>query len=197
MRYREALVEFEAARRAFPRPEFDYNVGMCLAKLDRPAEAATALERFIAARPDDADADAVRAQILELRAAAASRPDPSATAPPAVTTPVVTAPPPPRFLSTGRGRAGVGLSVVSVGLLGAGAGFGGAALTLRDEYRSGCGRGVCDAALYSRGHGFAVATDVLLSVGGAALVTAVIVLARRPHAHARASVAMPWTRVRF
>src|SRR5262245_61847982 len=66
-KYTDALRELQAAKAAFDRPEFDYNIGLCLAKLDRPGDAADALERFVSARPNDAEAPAIRARIAELR----------------------------------------------------------------------------------------------------------------------------------
>jgi tetratricopeptide (TPR) repeat protein len=67
-KYADALKELEAAKAALDRPEFDYNIGLCLAKLERNEEAATALERFVEARPDDPEAPAIRRRIAELRA---------------------------------------------------------------------------------------------------------------------------------
>jgi tetratricopeptide (TPR) repeat protein len=66
-KYADALRELEAAKAAFDRPEFDYNIGLCLAKLDRPGEAADALERFVKARPNDPEAPSIRTRIAELR----------------------------------------------------------------------------------------------------------------------------------
>jgi tetratricopeptide (TPR) repeat protein len=66
--YAKALEELQAAKAALDRPEFDYNIGLCLAKLDRNEEAATALERFVESRPDDPEAPAIRRRIAELRA---------------------------------------------------------------------------------------------------------------------------------
>src|SRR5438128_12647190 len=62
-RWAEAMAEFEAAKAAFDRPEFDYNIATCLQKLGRPAAAAEAFMRFLQARPADAEADRIRENI--------------------------------------------------------------------------------------------------------------------------------------
>jgi hypothetical protein len=66
-RYADALVELERGKQADPKPEFDYNIGLCLEKLGRAAEAADAYQRFLAARPQDREAQAVRAEVARLR----------------------------------------------------------------------------------------------------------------------------------
>ena len=93
--YSEALKELQAAKAALDRPEFDYNIGLCLAKLDRHEEAADALERFVRARPDDPEAPAIRRRIAELRTQSSepAPPPPREAAPPP---PREEVPPPPR-----------------------------------------------------------------------------------------------------
>jgi tetratricopeptide (TPR) repeat protein len=66
-RYEEALVEFKAGKAHSPRPEFDYNIGQCLERLNRPLEAAEAFEEFVRRRPDDRDASRLRERIARLR----------------------------------------------------------------------------------------------------------------------------------
>ena len=66
-RFADALVELERGKQADPRPEFDYNLGLCFEKLGRAAEAADAYERFLAARPQDREAQALRASVARLR----------------------------------------------------------------------------------------------------------------------------------
>src|SRR5258706_4227784 len=72
-RYGEALAEFEAGRALLASPSFDYNIGLCLERLDRPGAAAAAYERYLAARPGDPDAEAIWRQIRLLRAEAQAR----------------------------------------------------------------------------------------------------------------------------
>jgi tetratricopeptide (TPR) repeat protein len=137
----DALAELQAAKAALDRPEFDYNIGLCLAKLGRAREAAEALQRFVEARPDDPQTPSIRARISELRAqpeprapepefehpplpqVAAPSPAPS-TAPAPLTEPVppgVTAlpdknaPPPPRQGWSAFVRSGRGAATFALG----------------------------------------------------------------------------------
>jgi tetratricopeptide (TPR) repeat protein len=94
----------------------------------------------------------------------------------AVPTPsVAVAPPAPRFLSTTGGRATVALAALTgVSALTA-AVLGGVALSARNDYRSGCGRGLCDDALYDRAHQLAIGSDVLWGITAASAVAALTV----------------------
>jgi tetratricopeptide (TPR) repeat protein len=94
--YSESLKELQAAKAALDRPEFDYNIGLCLAKLDRPQEAAEALERFVNARPNDPEAPAIRRRIAELRTELPPPPAPQEAPPPPPPEPKEALPPPPR-----------------------------------------------------------------------------------------------------
>ena len=104
-RYADALVELERGKQADPKPEFDYNIGLCLQKLGRASEAADAYERFLAVRPQDREAEMLRAEIARLRASAAVVSVPSAVAAPtppaggAPAAPNVVAPPPATSLA--------------------------------------------------------------------------------------------------
>ncbi|HXU74734.1 MAG TPA: tetratricopeptide repeat protein [Polyangia bacterium] len=98
-RYADALVELQRGNQAEPKPEFDYNIGLCLEKLGRTAEAADAYERFLAARPHDREAAVLRADIERLRRSVAAAPAAAASAvaapvPSALPAPSVVAPPP-------------------------------------------------------------------------------------------------------
>jgi hypothetical protein len=113
-----------------------------------------------------------------------------AASPPAATPPPVAAPPSPvaaqsepraRFVQTRRGRVTLAVAAIGAAALIAAAGTGGEALAIRSRYDAGCASGICDGGLYSRGHGYAIATDVLLSVGVAAAVVATIVAVVRRH----------------
>jgi tetratricopeptide (TPR) repeat protein len=159
-RFADALAEFEAARQLVPRPQLDYNIGLCLDRLGRPAEAAAALRRYLGAVPDDADAAKIRTLIAELDRRAA----------PAVVAPA----PPPPFVATPRGRATVALAVFSGATLVTGVVLGSLVLARRD-----------DAALWDENHAMAIATDVLLPVGAVAAVTAIVLGATRPRAATR------------
>jgi len=69
-RYREALEELHAGRAVAPRPEFDFDIGLCDEALGRWGEAADAYDRFLAAvAPIDRPAD-LPARVATLRARA-------------------------------------------------------------------------------------------------------------------------------
>jgi tetratricopeptide (TPR) repeat protein len=113
-RYQEALTEFLAAREVSPRPELDYNIGLCQEHLDHPAEAAEAFRRFVEARPSDPESAEVRVHIANLDARLlASRP----------------ARPIRRGLALGLGLGGIGIALV-------GAATGSVVLARRDEASS-------------------------------------------------------------
>jgi tetratricopeptide (TPR) repeat protein len=187
-RYAEALQEFQAAKAALDEPAFDFNIGKCLARLGRPADAADALERYMRKKPNDPEAADVWRQIAELRAEAARSPAAGAGAAALVAPSSSVAAPPPdapsagthSFLSTPRGLATLVVGVAGGAMLIAGAATGGASLATRSRYDQGCDAGRCDGSLYDQGRAMAISSDVLLSVGAVAAVTAVVLWATRP-----------------
>ena len=100
-------------------------------------------------------------------------PEPAVVAPlkPAV---VVAAPPRPRFLATTRGKVTIALAAVGAVSLITAAALGGVALSTRNDYRSGCDRGACDDGKYDRARGLAIGTDVLIGVGAASAIGALV-----------------------
>jgi tetratricopeptide (TPR) repeat protein len=135
-RYREAIKEFETARRLKPLPAFDYNIGRCYDLSEQWKEAAEAYERYLAAAPHAPDAASLRTRIVILRKRVQSVPEekqpPTEAAPPP---PLAPPPEPPKveaqeakpkprplikrpwFWATLGGVAVVGLSVgLGVGL---------------------------------------------------------------------------------
>jgi tetratricopeptide (TPR) repeat protein len=80
--YEHALERFTAAQRVRPLPEMEYDIARCHDRMDHPALAIAAYERFLASQQGEEHAE-VRARIEVLRARVA--PSPSiiaATAPP-------------------------------------------------------------------------------------------------------------------
>jgi tetratricopeptide (TPR) repeat protein len=66
--YDTALHEFEAARKVRQFPAFDYNIARCLDRLERPAEAIAAYERYLAAiGGDHPDTREVRERVRVLK----------------------------------------------------------------------------------------------------------------------------------
>jgi tetratricopeptide (TPR) repeat protein len=203
-RYAEALAEFEAAKSTLKLAAFDYNIGLCLIRLDRPAEAADALERYLTATPSEADATTLWRTIAELRAEAVRRraaeppkpeaPLPLAEAPeePAVPQPV----PQPKAVepkpsvvmveaSERRallGRAGTGTGIATGVIAATAILTGSLSLWERGRYDSTCNAGACDRGIYSTGRNLAITTDVFIGVGVAAAVTTIVLFVVRPKA---------------
>jgi tetratricopeptide (TPR) repeat protein len=66
-RYEEAIVEFEAARRARPVAELEYNIARCLDRLERWEQAIARYERYLAAAAPGPEKESVSARVAELR----------------------------------------------------------------------------------------------------------------------------------
>ncbi len=215
-RYSDALRELEAAKAALARPEFDYNIGLCLAKLDRPEEAADALERFVTARPDDPEAPSIRTRILELRRQV-KPPPPEIDHPPLPPVATTPAPPPPpaaapgaepvppgvsalpdknaprpesgfaRFARSPQGIATFAVGGVTVVSLLTAAITGGVALSDKSTYNDSCNLGLCDHGEWQSAHSLGIATDVLIAVGVAGAVTTTVLALVRPRTRALAA----------
>jgi tetratricopeptide (TPR) repeat protein len=91
------------------------------------------------------------------------------------------------FVKTPAGQAAIAVGVIGAAALITAAALGGTVLSARDEYARGCDAGHCDNALYDSAHDRALATDVLIGIGAAAVVTSAILLAVRPGLRAQAS----------
>jgi tetratricopeptide (TPR) repeat protein len=113
---------------------------------------------------------------------------PAPTAPLAVTAPAVD-----RslhaFIKTPTGRASIAVGTLGAAALLSAAIVGGTVLSARADYAQGCDAGHCDDALYDSAHTRAVATDVLLGIGAAAVITSVALLVVRPGLRAHAAAA--------
>jgi tetratricopeptide (TPR) repeat protein len=194
-RVAEALAEFEDGKKSFALPEFDYNIGLCLAKLDRPDEAGDALQRYIDAKPDDPEAAGIWRMIAELRAEASRRHQSKLRAEEELRqreaqTPVVAPVPPPvpprddgaaerrRALQTKLGIASavVGGSMIVLSVL-----TGVDALSEKSNYDSSCTsfKG-CNDSRYQEAHRLANATDAMIVLGAALVVTSIALFASRP-----------------
>jgi tetratricopeptide (TPR) repeat protein len=119
-RYEDALAAFQEAATQYASPDFQYNIGLCYEKLDKPEEAIRAFETYLRTKSDASDRANVEDRIRRLRADAKR----AATQQPALPTPepvVEDQPPPSRPLII------AGASIVAVGAgmaLGGGIGFG-------------------------------------------------------------------------
>jgi tetratricopeptide (TPR) repeat protein len=132
--YTQALREFEAARRAKPLPQFDYNIGRCNDRLERYPEAIVAYRRYLTADPGAKDAGEVRQRITVLESRVAAEPPPATVvAPPATvitppatvvvtpapataTVPAVSAPPPQLYRRGWFWAVIGGVAIVGVGV---------------------------------------------------------------------------------
>lgn len=188
-KYAEAIVEFEAAKKLKQSPALDYNIARCQDRREHLREAIDAYERFLAGAPGDADAPDVRARIAVLRQRldeaerAKAPPAPREAAPtvvPAATVALPATEPSPtrprrRLYTWIVGGAGAALLVGSIA----------AGLVAHGRYgdlQSSCAPdGACDAATVPNaqrwiddGKTAGRASDVLLSVGAAAVVAGVV-----------------------
>ncbi len=163
-RWQAALEEFEKARKVHPVPELDYNIALCLDRLERWAEAAAAYRRFVNGTHNQDPAISKRIDELEARVAA---------------TPVVTVAP---IAPAARHELAAPIALASITLVAAiaGAALLGTAHHELDTQPSGCAPG-CDFQKigYSIGAGYA-----LLASAGVAFVVDVplwvIALRKRP-----------------
>jgi len=175
--YQGALEEFEAARKVRQFAAFDYNIARCLDRLERPAEAVAAYERYLAAAPaDDPDASEVRERVRVLKERI------PATPPPAPATPVRS--------DRSRLLAPSLVGGVTVAALAAGAGLLGSVRVDYDRLASGpdsCRP--CSEAQVTPLRTRANAGYAMIGLGGALAVVDVIlwVRARRPSRAGRAS----------
>jgi tetratricopeptide (TPR) repeat protein len=132
-RFEEALHEMESAHRLAPVADLEYNLGQCLERLGRFADAAAAYRRYLDGKRDADDRKEVEAEIARLAesapAADPSKPPPAEAAPPKPPPPpqhevvfktivVYRLPPPP----PGRGAriSALALVVLSAGALACG-----------------------------------------------------------------------------
>lgn len=64
--YESALGAFQEAASLYASPDFQYNIGLCYEKLDKPAEAIRAFEVYLRTKPEATDRANVRDRIARL-----------------------------------------------------------------------------------------------------------------------------------
>jgi tetratricopeptide (TPR) repeat protein len=198
--YQEAIAEFEKARLVKPTPGLDLSIARGYDKLGRLEEALASYRLYVEARPDAGDAGDIRTRIqtLEERLAATQKAEPPpehvlpsapAPVPPTPPAPVPTSRPAPAP-SPGAGRAktiaGMVVGGVGLGAIAGGIASGVLAKQNGDELTQlSRTMGRFSSAKESAGKSDDVAMGVLLGVGGAAVVTGVVlvVLGRREAHH--------------
>ncbi len=194
--YDAAIDEFKKAYDLSKEPGLLFNLAQAARLKKDWRQALQFYENFIGLKPDTPNRADVDAQIEKMKAALAAEQaeqrrlaEQRAAARPVVgSAPTITASPPERsqpFLATRRGRAITGLAAAGAAALITGAITGGVSLADRSDYDAGCNRGACDHGLYDAGRSLAIGTDVLLSLGGACALVAIVLTATRRHAGVR------------
>lgn len=173
--YADAVKEFTEAHRLSRRPDLWYNISVCYERLRRWDEAIAALQQYLQERPNAPDRGVIESRIAHF----SERRDADRVQP--ATPPPIAAPPPVMAPST-RPRYLPGLVVGGVGLslLVAATGTGVSAQLAYNNLNAKCPHMVCDGNVQQLrddaniGRPLAISTDVLLGVGGALLVTGVV-----------------------
>ena len=149
--FADAIREFSESYKLSKKPALLYNVAGCYERMGRLSEAAQALEDYLKATPDAADRVTIEARIRALRERSPLRKPEAASS----------------------SQDGSGTRRQLFGRVALGLGLGGGALVL-----TGIGTGA--AALARDDHKLAIGTDVLLFIGGAAVVTSIVLILLRP-----------------
>lgn len=186
--YQAALAEFLAASQIHDVPALRFNIGRCLDRLGRWKEAADAYEKYLDNDHNAPDAAELRARIVVLRQRDATTtkpiettdPPPRPTTTPTPTTTVVTTPATVPSTSTRPRRLLLAASITGGVALALGAAGGGVYGNLYADFaarRDACD-GACDPASYDglrdRVHRGQIVSGVLFGLGGAALVSDVV-----------------------
>jgi len=81
-KYDVALRDFLEAASLYASPDFQYNIGLCYEKLDKPEEAIAAFETYLKTKPDASDRANVEDRVARLREMAETRKNGGGDAPP-------------------------------------------------------------------------------------------------------------------
>ncbi len=181
-RYEDALEHFQEAATRYASPDFQYNIGLCYERLDKPEEAVRAFRTYLRAKPEAKDRPNVEDRIFRLEQQirdAQNQPPPETVPEPA---PVEEVEPPPdgkTLILVGAVLTGVG------GLVGVGGGLG---FGLAARNRSLAVEEVSDGnperlsfaesqALDDEGRRFETLQIVMAATGAAVAITGVALLA--------------------
>ncbi|HET6584083.1 MAG TPA: tetratricopeptide repeat protein [Nannocystaceae bacterium] len=177
--YQQALRDFLEAASLYASPDFQYNIGLCYEKLDKPEEAIAAFETYLKTKPEAADRANVEDRIERLRGMAEQRRAGGGSKPPEDTRKAKSTAARP-MLITGDVLTGVGIVVALAG----GIGFGVAAKRKSDALKDVQTGGnpddltLADARdLESQGKTFEAIQIAMVAVGGALVVTGVALIA--------------------
>jgi tetratricopeptide (TPR) repeat protein len=188
--YEGAITQFEKARVIKPVAALDFDIGRAHDRLGHIDLALVAYRRYVSAKPEPSEAAEIRARITILEQRQASQAPPSKTEP----TPPVPAQPLKRDVAAGRNLTTAGIAITAVG---AAALIGGVACGVLAKQNSddltklAQTMGRYSAAKDTAGKNEQIAEGVLLGVGGAAVVTGVVLIMVGQRAHRRALALLP------
>jgi tetratricopeptide (TPR) repeat protein len=179
-KYQQALRDFLEAASLYASPDFQYNIGLCYEKLDKPEEAIAAFETYLKTKPEAADRANVEDRVERLRLMVEERKRGGGRKDPVDTKPAKKGSAARGILIAGEVLTGVGVVVA----LGGGIGFGVAAKrksdALKDVQTGGNPDDVTLAEarkLESQGKKFEAIQIAMVAVGGALAVTGIALIA--------------------
>ncbi len=160
-KFQAAWVEFSSAFQIVEMPDLLFNIARCEAKMGRTADAAKHFRQFLAAKPDDPDANNIRKQIdmLEGRTTTAAATENSASSGRPRSIP---------WIATATGGAGLLLVLGGAGALGA-------ASSTYYSLQQECGSS-CEPSKTEPGRTQAAVGYAFLAVGFAAMAGAAVIL---------------------
>jgi hypothetical protein len=187
--YDGAIAEFEKARMVKPVAALDFNIGRSHDRLGHVEQALAAYRRYVATRPEPADAAEIKARITTLEQRLSSQPQT-----PTPPQPVQPAPQPKLDVRAGRTLrvAGIAVGVVGVAALAGGIACGVLAQQNADDITKATQMmGTYPSAKDATGKSEQIAEGVLLGVGGAAVVTGVVLVVMGQRARHRSMAVLP------
>lgn len=197
--YTDAVKEFNEAYRLSKRTDLLYNIAVCYERLNDYDNAIATLRRYLTEKPNAPDRVTIESRIQNLQKAKEAQPAPGQPAPKPVTAPVssVGATPPPSERPARWWLSGTAVGAAGVAVLAASLGTGLAAHSLYEDLSSKCQNQSCppDRTLENeqkKGRALAVASDVLLGVGVAAVATGVVLLIVKSRRHHPTAARQAW-----
>ena len=185
--FERAVDEFKQAYALSLKPTLLFNLAQAYRYKNDYAQAFQSYARYLELEPNPANREDVERFMARMKTAMdlAAEPRPAVEVAPTAVSPQITAAPDQRpsqrFTQSRRGRLTLGLSALAGGTLLVGAITGPLSLVERKSYDAGCDRGACDRSAFDRGKRLAVTTDVMVALGVASAVAAVVVALVKLH----------------
>jgi len=206
-RYEDALEHFQEAATRYASPDFQYNIGLCYERLEKPEEAVRAFRTYLRAKPDADDRANVEDRIFQLEKqidAAKNQPDttPEPQPDPDPEDPAPVVKPHKPLIITGAVLAGVGGALALGGGLGFGIAAGNRSRSIDDLNAGNPDRLTFDEAsvLDEEGRRFETLQIVTAATGAAVAITGAALLAvglrrkQQAQASSTATLVPTWTR---